>query len=540
METANTKNRYWLYGCIYAALLLTVLLIANFDGFNHILGELLFYLRPVIIGLSIAYLSNPFFRLYEMKLLYRIKPPSLRRFIALCMTYLTLLLILAVLLLLIVPQLITSVLEFIENADVLIDSAVNDVNLWIDRINELIMEEGEEAPPILPLNASKIKDSVKQFFTSLKLDSKTLMNLLNFDTIGAIFGVVRETFHLFADIVFGIFISIYLLNTKEKRYAQIMRARRALFSDVFNDRLTEICTVADQSFGGFLRGKLLDSSIVGVLVYIAISILGVPYAILIAAIVAITDIIPIVGPFIGVIPSAIIILLTEPAKVIPFLLCILVVQQIDGNIIAPKILGENTGVSSLCVMVAITTMGTLWGLAGMVLGVPLFATVLELTNRALDKKLAKKGLPTGTDRYYSEAMSEDGPENTSEPTDDQTACATDLSASADGGEGDVTAFELFALDTYELVKKHSLFTEYSEEELEHFAEDEVELTLIAEMQLDDPNAPSDDVTETEVAEPDTEAKAVAPSEDDMQSPAENNDETEPAPETTADPLTDAE
>lgn len=476
MEAATAKKRARLYVAVFAVLLLAVLLIANVESFNRILGDALFYLRPVIIGLSIAYLSNPFFRLYELKLLYGIKQPSLRRFIALTMTYLTLLLILGVLLLLIIPQLINSIVEFVGNADVLIDSAVTDVNVWIGRINALITQGGEEAPPIPMLNAVKIKESVTNFLTSVKLDSKSLMNLLNLDTLGAIFDMANDIFTIVADTIFGIFISIYLLNTKEKRYAQIMRARRALFSDSFNERLTEICTVADHSFGGFLRGKLLDSSIVGVLVYLSISIIGVPYAILIAAIVAITDIVPIIGPFIGVIPSAVIILLTDPAKVIPFLLCILVIQQIDGNIIAPKILGENTGVSSLCVMIAITTMGTLWGLAGMVLGVPLFATVLELTNRALDKRLAKKGLPTMTDSYYTEELTEE-PTGKQEPATDNN---TPYELPAEGGTGDLTALEGFALEAYELVKKHSLFTDHTEEELDHFAEDEVELTLVTD------------------------------------------------------------
>ena len=130
--------------------------------------------------------------------------------------------------------------------------------------------------------------------------------------------------------------------------------------------------------------------------------MGVPYTLLIAVLIGITDIVPVVGPFIGVIPSAIIILLTDPIKVIPFLLCILIVQQIDGNIIAPKILGENTGVSSLCVMISITVMGAIWGLAGMVLGVPLFATIIELTNEFLNKRLQDKGLPTKTDSDETE------------------------------------------------------------------------------------------------------------------------------------------
>ena len=505
--TSNRKKKLWILGTVYLALILSVLLIANLDGFNRILGKLLFYLRPVIIGLSIAYLSNPFFRLYELKLLYWVKRPRLRRTVALLLTYLTLFLILAVLMLLIVPQLITSIIDFVDNADALIDGAVSDINLWIDRLNQLLTDDEDALPLILPLNATVIKQSVTDFFVSIRLDSKKLMDLLSLDTLGTIFDMAGNILTLFADIIFGIFISIYLLSTKEKRYAQILRARHALFSDALNERITGICTVADQSFGGFLRGKLLDSSIVGVLVYVAISIMDVPYAILIAAIVAITDIVPIVGPFIGVIPSAVIILLTDPAKVIPFLLCILVVQQIDGNIIAPKILGENTGVSSLCVMIAITTMGSLWGLAGMVLGVPLFATVLELVNRALDKQLDKKGLPTLTDRYYA-SVSAEGESAESTQTPD---AATDRAHSlpTDGGRGDVTDFELYTLDMHKLIKKHRLFTDCTKEELDHLAEDEVELSLITALHElpDTESEPDDTVDITEDAEANAEAGA---------------------------------
>jgi predicted PurR-regulated permease PerM len=183
-----------------------------------------------------------------------------------------------------------------------------------------------------------------------------------------------------------------LLINKEKRYAQIMRFRRAFLSDKVNTFITTVCTTADRSFGGFLRGKILDSSIVGVLVYCLISLVGVPYAILLAVIVAITDIVPVIGPFIGVIPSAVIVLLTDPGKVIPFLLCILLVQQIDGNILAPKILGENTGISSLCVIIAISTMGSLFGLIGMIIGVPLMAVIYDLVRKFVysDKRLRRR------------------------------------------------------------------------------------------------------------------------------------------------------
>ena len=213
--------------------------------------------------------------------------------------------------------------------------------------------------------------------------------------------------------------------------------------------------------------------------------MGVPYEILIAVIIGITDVVPIVGPFIGVIPSAIIILLTDPSKVIPFLLCILIVQQIDGNIIAPKILGENTGVSSLCVIIAISVMGSLWGLVGMVIGVPLFATVLELTSEFLDKRLKKKGLSTDAESYY--AYDIDPPPKEEEGNLLQRMHRKKLlrlQQESAGGEGNLTAFERFQLDSYALAQKYQVLSKKNDVIPEGFAEEENELAEAAQEQLD--------------------------------------------------------
>ena len=397
-ELKNNKKLLIAIGA-YAALFLALIWISNVEAFNLWMVGLLRIFRPVLIGLVLAYLCNPFFRFFERKLFYSIQPHALRRGISLFFTYLTLLLILALLLLLIVPQLVNSVMDFVADSGNYVDTALGEVNQLIDKINASAGDA--DAPIIPPLDPEKIKADVADFFRELKLDHETLSGFLNLGTLSTLLSYAEGVFGLLIDVAIGFFISLYLLNTKEKRYAQIMRFRRAFLPNRVNAAITRICSTADRSFGGFLRGKILDSTIIGVLVYLSISMLGVPYAVLIAVIVGITDIVPIIGPFIGVIPSAVIILLTDPGKVIPFLICILVIQQIDGNIIAPKILGENTGVSSLCVMIAITTMGTLWGLVGMIIGVPLFATVLELTGEVLENRLKEKGRSTDTDDYYT-------------------------------------------------------------------------------------------------------------------------------------------
>lgn len=489
METTKQKKTLLLAVGIYAILFLVLLLISNFDALTGWLSRLLDLFRPLLIGLVVAYLCNPFFRFFERKLFVKIKPASLRRGISLFFTYLVVLLIIAILLMLIVPQLIQSIVDFIDDADANIDKTVSEVNNLIQMLNSRLSpkENGEPAIPLL--NADRLKESASNFFKTVKLDSKELLKWLKPDLIFSAIDVAQALFKTVTDIIFGLFISLYLLQSKEKAYAQIIRLRKVLFSDETNVRITKVCQTADRSFGGFIKGKMLDSTMVGILVYFALLILDVPYEILIAVIIGVTDFVPVIGPFIGVIPSAIIILLTDPGKVIPFLLCILIVQQIDGNIIAPKILGENTGVSSLCVMIAITTMGAIWGLVGMVIGVPLFATVLELTSDYLDKRLEKKGLRATED--LSLRAAEDAEETNQTIVQRlQAKKRVRLEQRAVGGAGDLDPMERFQIETYLLAQKYNVFSKKNATIPEGFVEEENELTSAIQEQLTQEEAPA--------------------------------------------------
>ncbi len=462
-ETSANKNKRLLTGIVvYAALILVLLLITNIAPFNRFLSSVLRLLRPVLIGFCLAYLLNPFFRFFEQKFFAKLKHFGVRRGLSLLFTYLVLVAIFAILILLIVPQLVDSIMNFIDNSEAYLEKILNSVNGVIASLNGLMPPKADGAPAIPPLTPGLIKESISKLFGALQFDTAKLLEFVTAENVGTLIDAAKNVLNLFGDILFGLFISLYLLASKEKRYAQVMRWRRAYYSDAVNSYITKVCTTADRSFGGFLKGKLLDSCIVGVLVFLSISALGIPYAILIAVIVAITDIIPIIGPFIGVIPSAIIILLTDPSKVIPFILCILVIQQIDGNIIAPKILGENTGVSSLCVMISITTLGTLWGLPGMILGVPLFATVLELANDVLSARLKKKGLSTATEDYYAADLAgEEIPVPAAEQ--DGTEVEPTVALQTDGA-GALTANELSMLRAYSLAHRHSILSSPTEEE----------------------------------------------------------------------------
>ena len=456
----NTRNKKLLWGIgIYLAVLFFILWVTNVEPINHFFSVILFILRPVLIGLVIAYLCNPIFNLFERKLFYKIRPHGLRRALAIFCAYLLLFLLVVLLLLLIFPQLIDSILNFIDNSNAYFETACSELNVLIQWVNGFLPKNGTGEGLIPNLSAAKLQSGFSDFLLSFKLDPQTLLSLFNTDTLSA----AGDVLIAIADTVLGFFISLYLLATKEKLYAQVMRFRRAFLSDKVNEVITNICTTADVSFGGFIRGKLLDSAIIGVLVYLAISLFDVPYAILIAVTVAITDIVPIIGPFVGVVPSAIIILLTDPAKVIPFLICILIIQQFDGNILAPKVLGEQTGISSLCVLIAITTMGALWGFVGMIVGVPLFATVMELTKTFLDNRLKKKGLSTVTDDYYTPDGGEPSLTEISEGADAQATQAVTPFLLSDGC-GNLTEKERRALERYRTAKAQEKDAQQSNKE----------------------------------------------------------------------------
>lgn len=397
METGGNKNlkKKVLIGAIVCAIAFLALLFvsAAVEIKAWFLGVLLI-LRPILIGLVMAYLLNPIFRIFERKLFKRLRPFGLRRTLSLFCSILSLFLIVALLLWLIVPQLIESLISFVKNYNLYLSSGIHTVNEMIAGINGFLEPLTGNESVIKYLKERELNEYI-QSSTSAWINNMSQQNYR------PITGILGSTFSGIVDTVLGLFLTIYLLASKEKRYAQVMKFRRALFSNLTNERITRICTIADRSFGRFIKGKLIDSLIVAALIYIPLLLFGVPYALLIAAFIAITNLIPLVGIYIGMIPTAVIVLLTDPSKIIPFLIILILVQQIDSNIISPRVLGSNTGVSSLCVLISISVAGAMFGWIGMLLAVPLFATVLELLDEWTVARLQKKGFPSGVESYYA-------------------------------------------------------------------------------------------------------------------------------------------
>jgi len=210
-----------------------------------------------------------------------------------------------------------------------------------------------------------------------------------------IWGLVTFT----TNFLVGIIISVYLLAMKEKSLARCCKLLYALLQEEQARWVARATRKTNQIFSGFVRGKMLDSLIIGILCFIGCSIFSLPYTPLVSVVVGVTNMIPFFGPFLGAVPSAFLILLVSPKQCLIFIVFIIVLQQIDGNIIGPKILGDATGISSFWVVVAITVGGGFAGVLGMFLGVPIFACLQTLVKYLTDRRLEKRHMPLEACEY---------------------------------------------------------------------------------------------------------------------------------------------
>ena len=203
------------------------------------------------------------------------------------------------------------------------------------------------------------------------------------------------------NVVIGIIVSIYILYNKEPFIAHYRKILYSIFSPARAKRIMSALRFADKTFMGFISGKLLDSAIIGVLCYIGCVILKMPYALLISVIVGVTNIIPFFGPFIGAIPSALLILLVDPKMCLWFVIFVFILQQLDGNVIGPKILGTSIGINGFWVLFSIVIFGGIFGFWGMLLGVPAFVIIYTALEMVVNRKLKKHDLPIDAESYMN-------------------------------------------------------------------------------------------------------------------------------------------
>lgn len=373
---------------VIAAAMLFGVAINNFAALKTAWGKLVNMMLPLIYGFSIAYILNPVMRFFEEKVLDRLLKGRIstgfRRVMAILLTYLCSLAVILVFFSIVAPQVASSVSGIVSN----ISSYVPAATQWLEDLVEKLPSDPYFQELLVKVTQSAEK-LLETFYTWLASSLPYALNLTKSVTVGV------------TNSILGIIISIYLLMGKERFFAQSKKALYAFFPVRVVDRLVSVSHTSNQVFSGFITGKLLDSFIIGVLCFICMSLFNMPMAMLVSVIVGVTNVIPYFGPFIGAIPSAMIIFIVSPVKAFWFLVLILVLQQFDGNILGPKILGSSIGISAFWVIFSILLFGGYFGVLGMFMGVPTFAVIYSVFRTTVELRLEKKGLPSATSKYAS-------------------------------------------------------------------------------------------------------------------------------------------
>ena len=372
--------------------------IFRFDIIMQGLGTLKTILMPFVYGAVIAYLLAPICNRLEngtRKLLKdRVKERTAGRIASwtgIAGSMIFGILVVYLLLAMILPQVLISILGIVEILP-------GEVQKWAAWLEQFLADN-----QLLNGYVEQIGEVVYQRVTTW-LDTKLLPSMQTIVTgvsagVAGILTIIKNLF-------IGIIAAIYMLGRRKKFAAQGKKLIYSIFKvPVANDILHEVQYI-NHIFSGFINGKLLDSLIIGILCFVVLSLMKMPYTLLISVIVGVTNIIPFFGPFFGAIPSALIVLTVSPVQCIYFLIFILILQQFDGNILGPKILGDTTGISSFWVLFSILLFGGLLGFVGMIIGVPTFAVIYDLIKKWSNKHLRKKNLSTDTEIYQELASVE--------------------------------------------------------------------------------------------------------------------------------------
>ena len=380
---------------ISACVLFCVTLL-KWDSFALILKGLVKSLEPITYGLILAYLLNPLVNLIEnnmilpiCKKIFKKKPKAAKgvaRGISITLAWIIAALFVVTLFALVLPEIYKCIEELIKIVPKLGVGVLSKAYKFLDQNPELI-------------------DSLENFILGFNTDfSETMVRLQEMipNVKLIISGLTDSVYALITgalNMLIGIIVSVYVLKDKEKFVAQF---KRLFYSVLPNDKANNTIAffrLTHDKFGNFIAGKILDSLIIGVICYISLALLNMPYAALVSVIVGVTNVIPFFGPFIGAIPSALLILVVSPVKCLTFIIFVIILQQFDGNILGPKILGSTTGLSSFWVRFAILVGSGMFGVWGMVCSVPVLAVIFTLTSDGCHSALRKKGIDYSTETF---------------------------------------------------------------------------------------------------------------------------------------------
>lgn len=411
---------YWRWGL--TAFLTVCAILVFYDAFyqggtlQQILGKLAQVLAPVFYGLAMAYLLTPLVKWFERGILWCVsklrkqlpdKPlkhgKGLLRAGAILLTWAVVLALTYWLMSVLIPQLVESVTMLINNARYYYTKVYRWTDNWLKENPEI----GSWANDVL---SEYYNNGLKNLTDTILPKAQELAATLT----GGIWVGIRSVIGFAMDLIVGIIISVYLLAMKEKSLARCCKMIYATMKQETAELVLTGLHNTNQVFSGFVRGKLLDSLIIGIICFIGCSLLNMPYTPLVSVVVGVTNVIPFFGPFLGAVPSAFLILLVSPRQCLVFVIFIVILQQFDGNILGPKILGDATGISSFWVIVAILVGGGFAGVLGMFIGVPVFACIQELLKFLMDRRLRKRNMPTEAYAYVGRAK-DAPPEDTPAP-----------------------------------------------------------------------------------------------------------------------------
>ena len=349
---------------------------------------------PIIDGFVLAYLFTPILNMIEKKVLNPLcvkaglsmtaKVKSRIRAGSILATLVIVLLIVYELFALIIPEIIRSVQSIIFQFPIYVDNLSN----WA----LLLLKDNPELEATVDALINQYSTKVMEYLnTNLLPHINEVLKTVSLSVIGV--------FKALWNLVIGFIISIYLLGSKEKFAGQAKKIVYAVFDRKAGNELVSNFRFIHSTFIGFIGGKIIDSIIIGIICFVCTSIIGTPYSILVSMIIGVTNVIPFFGPWIGGIPSALLVLMVDPKQALYFGILIIFIQQFDGNILGPKILGNSTGLSAFWVIVAILLGGGLFGFVGMVMGVPTFAVFYYVAELIVNSRLEKKKLPASSEQY---------------------------------------------------------------------------------------------------------------------------------------------
>ena len=348
-------------------------------------------LAPIIYGFVFAYALNPQMRLIEKGILTLLKKrkklPSRKGLIAVrIISTILAVLILLVIIYSLIALMIPEILKSIENIR-------NNLSVYAENIEKWIASFGGGETDV------SFKETIDNAVAAIQKWTGEKLSPEMDQILQKVTSSILDILVFFKNIFIGLIVSVYVLITQETILARFRRATYAVFNVAVANRFLKNLRFIDEKFGGFLIGKFIDSLIIGVICYIGVRILQMPYALLIAVVIGITNIIPFFGPFIGAIPCAFLIFCVDPIKALYFIIFIFALQQFDGNFLGPKILGNSVGVSSFMVLVAILIGSGFFGIIGMIIGVPICAVLTALIQTYVLRQIGKKNLPGKLDEY---------------------------------------------------------------------------------------------------------------------------------------------